>query len=58
MMKKDFPRPCEVTSNQFHTEGMCLALTEDGIALVENERGKVSRYDLTTIFSIEFTDRG
>jgi len=52
----EFPRPCEVTSHQFHLDGFCYALI-NGIALVESKSGEVGRFDLTGYYSIKFKDR-
>lgn len=59
MDAKPFPRPCVISSHQFHIEGLCLLITTDGHAVVELGRGDVSRYPLhpAGLYSIKFLDR-
>lgn len=58
---RPFPRPCQISSHQFHIEGMCLVITTTGHAIVELANGDVGQYLLTKpdgLFSMKFIDRG
>jgi hypothetical protein len=42
----NLPRPCEVTSHNYHVRGICWAINAQGHALVEVEGGEVRVYEL------------
>ena len=54
---KQLPRPCQVTSHQFHVDGWCWVITKEGKALVEGAQGGLSVYDLMGCYSLRFEDR-
>jgi hypothetical protein len=53
--KMKLPRPCSISTSGAYFDGcICWAITENGIALVEHPSGEISRYDLTTHYTLRF----